>query len=31
VWVALGAGALVLVAIGGTVVARRRSSADDRE
>ncbi len=31
VWVALGAGALALVAVGGTVVARRRSSTDDRE
>nr|WP_043536410.1 ABC transporter substrate-binding protein [Saccharomonospora cyanea] len=31
VWVALGAGALALVAVGGTVVVRRRSSIDDRE
>nr|WP_040919847.1 ABC transporter substrate-binding protein [Saccharomonospora glauca] len=30
-WLALGAGALVLVAVGGTVVVRRRSSIDDRE
>lgn len=31
VWLALGAGALALLAVGGTVVVRRRATADDRE
>lgn len=30
-WVAIGAGVLLVVAGGGTALARRRSSADDRE
>lgn len=31
VWLALGAGALALLAVGGTVVVRRRATTDDRE